>query len=148
MKWYIASRLRHKNSVEKILSILKNSGEEVVFDWTQVQLFKPYVNNSLKCSQIALKISKSLQDVDVFVLLSDESGTDMFIELGMILNEWLNNSNIKIYAIGVHNTSSLLHFHPAIKRIDSLEKVFKEECIEAYESNKEELVSICKDIDI
>lgn len=147
MKWYIASRLRHKNNIEKILSILKTAGHKIVFDWTKVELFKPYLNNSEKCSQVAQQISESLTNVEVFVLLTDESGTDMFIELGIVLNQWQKNSNIKIYVVGKYNTSSLMHFHPAIKRVDSFEEVLKEECGEVYDSHKEELDLICRNLE-
>lgn len=148
MKWYIASRLRHKNNIEKILSILKTAGHKVVFDWTKVELFKPYLNNSEKCSQVAQQISESLTNVEVFVLLTDESGTDMFIELGIVLNEWQKNSNIEIYAVGKYNTSSLMHFHPAIKRVDSLEEVLKEECFQVYETNKGEISKVSKELNL
>lgn len=148
MRFYIASRLRHKNNIEKILSILKTAGHKVVFDWTKVELSKPYEDNVKSCSQIAQQISDSLQNVEVFVLITDGSGTDMFIELGIVLNQWQKNSNIKIYVVGKYNTSSLMHFHPAIKRVDSFEEVLKEECGEVYDSHKEEISKIGEELNL
>lgn len=148
MKWYIASRLRHRNNVEKIISILKNEGHEFVFDWTQVKISKPYENQVEHSSLVAQQISQSLQDIEIFVLISDESGTDMFIELGIAINLWQNDNSIKIYAVGKHNTSSLMHFHPAIKRVDSLEEVLKEECIEIYNSHKEEISKVSEKLNL
>jgi len=42
----------------------------------------------------------------------------------------LDNSNIRIYAVGKFSDRSLMHFHSAIKRVNKLEDVFEKECPE------------------
>ena len=130
MKWYFASRMRHKESIDKIVNFLKSQNHEVVYEWSKLSSLKPYKENSNKASLVAKEISISLKNVDVFVLISDEAGTDMFIELGIVLGRWLNNSKTKIYSVGKFNDRSLMHFHPAIKRVDKLSDVFSIECPE------------------
>ncbi len=130
MKWYFASRMRHKESIEKIVNFLKSQNHKVVYEWSKLGTLKPYVENSNKSSLVAKEISLALRDVDIFVLITDETGTDMFIELGIVIGRWLDNNKTKIYAVGKFNDRSLMHFHPAITRVDKLSDVFTLECPE------------------
>lgn len=130
MKWYFASRTRHRKFINKIVDFLKSQNHAVVYEWSKLDSLKPYHENSEKSSLVAEEISNALKKVDVFVLISDKAGTDMFIELGIAIGRWLNGNKTKIYVIGKHNNRSLMHFHPAIKRLDKLSDVFSIECPE------------------
>jgi len=130
MKWYFASRMRHKEAIDKIVNFLKSQNHEVAYEWPKLGSIKPYKENSKRSSLVAKEISISLKDVDIFVLITDEAGTDMFIELGIVIGRWLDNNKTKIYAVGKFNDRSLMHFHPAIKRVDKLSDVFSIECPE------------------
>lgn len=122
--------MRHKESIDKIVNFLKSQNHKIVYEWSKLGSLKPYKENSNKVSLVAEEISLSLKDIDIFVLITDEAGTDMFIELGIVLGRWLDNSKTKIYAVGKFNDRSLMHFHPAIKRVDKLRDVFSIECPE------------------
>ena len=126
MKWYFASRMRHREKINKISDFLRSHNHEIVYDWFKLGQLKPYAENADEASLVASKISSSLRQADVFVLFADKSGTDMFVELGMVIALWQDNKNLKIYAVGEFNNRSLMHFHPAIKRVDNLSDVFKE----------------------
>ncbi|MFT4311421.1 MAG: hypothetical protein ACMXX7_02235 [Candidatus Woesearchaeota archaeon] len=128
MKWYFASRIRHKESINEIVNFLKSQNQEIVYEWTKIGSLKPYKENSTKASLISKEISTSLKNVEIFVLIADKAGTDMFIELGIVLGRWLENKKIKIYVVGKFNDRSLMHFHPAIKRVNKLKEVFSIEC--------------------
>ncbi len=130
MKWYFASRMRHKKAIDKIVNFLKSQNHSVVYEWSRLGSIKPYNENSDESSLVAKEISVALKDVDIFVLITDEAGTDMFIELGIVIGRWLDNNKTKIYAVGKFNDRSLMHFHPAIKRVDKLSDVFSIECPE------------------
>jgi hypothetical protein len=130
MKWYFASRMRHKEAIDKIVNFLKTKNHEVAYEWSKLGSLKPYNENPDKSSSVANDISLSLKDVDIFVLITDEAGTDMFIELGIVIGRWLDNNKTKIYAVGKFNDRSLMHFHPAIKRVDKLSDIFSKECPE------------------
>lgn len=130
MKWYLASRIRHKKFIDKTVDLLKNHDHEVVYEWSKLGSLKPYKENINKASLLAKEISLSLRDVDIFVLIADEGGTDMFIELGIAIARWLDNANVRIYAVGKFNDKSLMHFHPAIKRVNKINDVFALECPE------------------
>lgn len=135
MKWYFASRTRHRDFISKLVNFLESENHSVVYDWSK-ESPEPYQKNSDKSSEVANDISEKLKDVDIFVLISDEAGTDMFIELGIIIREWMQNKKIKIYIVGKFNDRSLMHYHPAIKRLKKMKDVFSIECPDIL-NNKE-----------
>jgi len=128
MKWYFASRTRHQESISKINKVLLNNGHSVVFDWTELGVLKPFEENVHSCKTIAEDISRSIPHADIFVLISDAAGTDMFVELGIAIAQWTEYKKTKIYVVGKHNKRSLMHFHPSIIHADSLKEVLNKEC--------------------
>lgn len=141
-KWYIASRMRHKDSISQIISILEKHNQKVTFNWTKLQLKKPYNEYEKEYSDIAESICSAVMNTDIFILISDKEGTDMFIELGMILVKQKQDPNIKIYCVGKYNSRSLMHLHPVILKMNSLEEVFEEElpkCVEEIKKIKLEI---------
>lgn len=127
MKWYIAARLSERDAVRQTLDILRKRGEEVAYDWTNISGVKPYSENITKCERISGDILKALEETEIFILLSDESGTDMFIELGIALERKRRGERIRIYTVGDYNTSSLMLLNESIKRVNSLEEILREE---------------------
>ena len=116
--------MRHRRFISEVIDFLKSKNHSVVYDWSKLEPLKPYKDNVDKTTLVAKDISLALQDVDVFVLIADEAGTDMFVELGIVIGKWLENQKIRIYIVGKNNDRSLMHFHPAIKRFDKLSEVF------------------------
>lgn len=141
MKWYFASRTKHKNFIKKLSGLLLNKGQEIAFNWTELGLLEPYQNNVKACSDIAEQITKAVTDTDVFILISDQEGTDMFIELGLALGERARGQKIRIYVVGKFNARSLMHFHSGINRVDRLEEVFKIEFPEFLDEPGTEVLS-------
>ncbi|MBT3298150.1 hypothetical protein HN385_04450 [archaeon] len=130
MEWYFASRVKHKDKVQDLSDFLKSHDHEVAYEWSKLGTLKPYHENSEQCSSIANDISSALKGVDVFVLISDQGGTDMFVEMGIAIGCYLHNYKTRIYAIGKFNDRSLMHFNTVIKRVDYLRDVFSMECPE------------------
>ena len=95
MKWYLASRTWHKEMVKSIGKILESHNHELSFDWTKLDKITSYDKNP--CKDISEKISSAISDTDVFVLISDPEGTDMFIELGIAINSFLENKKPNQY---------------------------------------------------
>ncbi len=132
MRWYFASRTKHRKLIEDIVALLTSQNHSVVYDWSKINLLIPYHDHSEKSSLVADEIGIALKNVDVFVLITDEAGTDMFVELGIMIGRWMNEPTKKIYAVGKFNNRSLMHFHPAIKRVNKLSDVFLLECPELF----------------
>ena len=131
MKWYISSRTQHRNLVKSFMSYLELNGHETLYDWTKLEFLKPFNSevNDEKCRKISSDISKALENFDVFVLISDAEGTDMFVELGMAIIYKIKNNKSRIYVVGKYNKRSLMHFHPFIIHVDSLNDVLIKEKI-------------------
>lgn len=127
MNWYFASRTRHQKSIDKIIDFLKTQNQNIVFEWSKLGALSPFKENAKRSSAVAQEICQALKNVDVFVLISDEAGTDMFIELGIAIGKWLDDKQTKIYAVGKFNDRSLMHFHPAVVQVANLTEVFQTE---------------------
>ena len=82
MKWYFASRQRHRDRIKEITKLLEENNQDIVSDWINFPSLYPYHENAEECRKIAEKIGNSIRNIDVFVLISDAGGTDMFIEIG------------------------------------------------------------------
>jgi len=128
LKWYFASRTKHISFIGKLSKFLESNGHSLVFDWSKLDALTPYNKNIEKSTALANQISKSLKETNIFVMLSDEGGTDMFIELGIVLERWMRGEKVDIYCVGRHNDRSLMQFHPGIKRVQKLRDVFLEQC--------------------
>jgi len=87
----------------------------------------PYQEHKKQSSVVAQKISQAIQTTDIFVLLADMSGTDMYVELGLAIANHKKSDKPKIYVIG--NRRSLMHYHPSITPVTSIEDVFRKENI-------------------
>ena len=144
MKWYIASRTRHKEKVKEWVNLLRSKGDDVVFDWTKADLLIPYDQNPKESSQIAKELSITIPNADIFVLISDAAGTDMFVELGIAIVNAQQMGKPKIYIVGEYNKRSLMHFHPAIIHTDTIEEVFSIECPEIINKKTDFLDSDCR----
>jgi|GEM_PF-5313891 len=60
---------------------------------------------------------------DVFVLVSDHEGTDMFVELGIALARTEGRAPPRLYSAGPHARRSLMQLHPAILHAADLREV-------------------------
>jgi len=129
MKWYFASRTRHQKKLAAVAKFLESQGEVVLSDWLNGEIFSSYDDNLESVQEFSKNIVRALIDSEIFVLISDPEGTDMFIELGVCLaHEGLPEAK-RIYIVGDHSKRSLMQLHPAIKHVKNLEEVFDAEGI-------------------
>jgi hypothetical protein len=131
MKWYFASRVRHKEKMILISRFLDEKGEKLVSNWIYEASLKPYHKNIESVQRMASQVISSIMSTDIFVLVSDPEGTDMFIELGACLARISTSSKIpRIYIIGEHSKRSLMQLHPSINHLKNMKEVFKRENID------------------
>lgn len=119
MKFYFASRFRHKAKILEISKLLESKKHKVVSSWINNPSLKPYEENEKQCRLMAKKIESEIKKSDIFVLISDRAGTDMFVELGIAIS-----LKKKIYVVGKYGKRSLMHFYPEIKHIFSIKDLF------------------------
>ena len=132
MEWYFSSRTIHRESIKKIGEILKKHGHEVSFEWTDFDKLESFD----KTYELSEKIRNGIINSEIFVMISDKEGTDMYVELGIAIGNYMKMGNPKIYVVGPYNKRSVMHNHPSIKHFKTLENVFHEECLEILYSEK------------
>ena len=124
MKFYIASRVKNKKMVEKIHQELVNKKHTFTSDWIEENNIIPYEKHIKEANIRANKCIESINNCDVFVLISDETGAGMYTELGIALQLAGNKNKPKIYIIGDYNNRCVFFFHNLVKRRKNLKEVF------------------------
>jgi len=122
MKFYIAARFKLKDQVKRIYCLLRERGHEIAYDWTEEGLIKPYSENEDLARDIAIKSLNASESCDVFVLISDEAGTDMYGELGSAIA----SRKPQVYVIGESLDRSKFFFHSRVKRMKSIDEVLQD----------------------
>ncbi len=126
MKFYIASRMKRKSEVCKLFDSLKSRGYKIVSDWASYESFKPYEDNRELCRKCAIENIDGIEKSDVFILLTDEAGTDMYAELGVAILSNLKFGKPKVYVIGEYISRSTFFFHPSVGRKKDIKEVLEE----------------------
>ncbi len=127
MKFYIASRFGLKDKVKEMCDILQEKGHETTTDfWLSHKSIKPYTDNLEFAKQYSVEDINGVLESDVFVIIGDEAGTGMYIELGAAIAQQIKTGKPKIYAIGEHTTRALFYFHPSVIRKNNFEEVLED----------------------
>lgn len=120
MKIYFSSRFKHRDYLSELAKDLENNGHEVISSWIWMKSQKPYDKNYEKCREVSKIVENDIKNCEAFVLISDEGGTDMFVELGIAIA-----FDKKIYVVGEHGKRSLMSFHPNIEHLGSMDDFIK-----------------------
>ena len=128
MRIYVASRFSDKKRVNEIFRKLEKKGHEISHDWTKHHPIKPYSKNAEKSRIYSMQDIDGILNSDVFILLTDESGTGMYIELGAAIILKMMHHKPDIYVVGKHRKEQLFFFHPTVKTFETIEEVI--ECLE------------------
>jgi hypothetical protein len=124
MNIYIASRLKHIVFVKEQIILLKKHNHNFLFDWTSENTnLKPYSTNPLS-EEYSYKIHNAIVNADIFILLSDTEGQDMFIELGIALESLRINNTPKIFIVGADKNLSMMHNHPLITHVSDIKDIY------------------------
>ena len=132
MKWYFASRTKHQEKIKEISQFLAEKGEVVSSDWVYQGILTPYEDHRKEVEELSKNVVEAILGTDIFVLISDPEGTDMFIECGIALGQCVStNSKMKIYIVGPYAKRSLMQLHPRIVHVEDIEELFKKENIDS-----------------
>lgn len=125
MKFYIASRFSRIPDVRNIIKILEEKGHEVSFDWTQHKRLIPYKDNLDLAKEYAIDDAKGVLNCDIFILLTDEAGTGMYVEFGIALGLAIKIGKPKIFVVGTYDNCSF-YYHPSVCWKNTIEDVLEE----------------------
>lgn len=124
MKFYVAAKWQLKDEVREIFRKIQEKGHEIAEDWTEHPPIKPYDKNPAFSRKLSSIDIESVRNSDVLVLLANEDGIGMYVELGGAIVSYLEKGKPEIYIIGDNTGRSMFFFHPAVKRRKTIENVF------------------------
>lgn len=126
MKIYIAARFDKKQEVLNLYKRFQELGHEIIADWTLHKPIKPYENNPETAREYSIEDIDAARNCDIFILMTDEAGTGMYIELGAAISSNLEHEKPKIYVIGEHTSRSMFYFHLSVNRRKNIDEVLEE----------------------
>lgn len=114
---YISGRSTVRDGVESAIKTLRDSGFEITFDWTKFPriIYKDEPERAKEYSLIELA---AIDSADVFILISDEAGTGMYVEMGYAIAKGKS-----IYVVGEWNTKPMFMYHPHVIKLKTIEAV-------------------------
>ncbi len=125
MKIYIAARFRKRDFVEKLSIKLEKMGHKTMSKWINDPSIQPYEENKKLAEKYALRDMSSIKNSDIFVLISDKSGTGMYTELGEAIFSNRFFGKPTIYVVGKYTSGSIQFFLPFVKRLNIVEDLLK-----------------------
>jgi len=126
MKFYVAARFGLKDQVGGIYKTLQDKEHEIIADWTEHKPIKPYDENQNLSRDYSVEDVDAAMNCDVFIFISSDAGTGMYVELGAAIANNIKSGSPKIYVIGEHTARSMFYFHPSVIRKNTLEEVFED----------------------
>ena len=126
MKIYVAGPLADIDGVQAVQAAVVAAGHELTLDWTRgpdATLVQSYA------SAPALSASLASDDLDavlsaeaVLIVMSDEDGRGMFVELGAALARAQRGDLQHVVVLGPIRQESVFYYHPAVQRMMSVEE--------------------------
>jgi len=126
MKFYVAAKWELKEQVGEIYRTITEKGHEISEDWLKHKSIKPYDENQEISRKYSVLDVNGVRSSDVFVLLTDEDGIGMYVELGVAIMSYIARRKPRIYVIGKNLGRSMFFFHPAVKIRKTIEDVLEE----------------------
>lgn len=126
MKIYLAARFDKKQEVRNLYERFQKLGHEIIADWTLHKPIKPYENNPEIAREYSIEDVDAARNCDVLILMTDEAGTGMYVELGAAISSNLEHGKPKIYVIGEYTSRSMFYFHPSVNRRKNIDEVLEE----------------------
>ncbi|MQW77404.1 hypothetical protein GHK92_16135 [Nocardioides sp. dk4132] len=126
MKIYVAGPLTDIAAVQAVQAAVMAAGHELALDWTQ-GLDATFVEDY--GSDLALSASLAADDLEavltadaVLVVMSDEEGKGMFVELGAALARAHRGELQHVVLLGPIRQESVFYFHPAVQRMTAVDE--------------------------
>ena len=120
-KVYISARFNKKEEVIELGNLLTNRGYEVVSNWVSHKSIKPYEKNQDLAKQYSIEDITNSMSCDHFILLTNNAGTGMYVELGAAIGHNTEFGKPLIYVVGDYINRSMFYFHPVVNRVENIE---------------------------
>lgn len=127
MKFYVTGRSDNYERVKEVCKTLKENGHSIVFEWTELQMVKPYDEHVEMSADFAKQSIDGMVEADAYIIFVHKDGNGVYTEFGSALAANAIRGLPKIYAIGKEaKGAAMFNYHPAISWYDTLEEVMAE----------------------
>ena len=121
MKFFVSGKVGHENDAKKLMDLLRKAGHEITFDWTTISHLRPYDANVAASREAAVLEASGVKDADVLVVVADDRGVGMFVELGIAIGV-----GIPVRIINNKESRSMFFHHPLVRQVKDMEEIFTE----------------------
>jgi len=127
MRFYVAARTAQIQKVRQIYDKIKKRGHHILYDWTQItNIERPFDKNPEITKKYVGEIVSNIRNSDVFIMLTDKEGTDMYGELTTAIAFNLENLKPEVFVLGDELSHSIFPFHPIVNIRKSIEEILDE----------------------
>ena len=120
MKIFVSGKIGQDSDVRAVMAALRNQGHEITFDWTAIEHLRPYEENSRASSKAATLEVDGVRRADLLVLLTDDRGVGMFVELGAALA-----LDKPVYVVSRPPARTMFFFHPLVTVVSSIDELLE-----------------------
>lgn len=124
MNIYVAGALREAQAVRGVQEAVTGAGHVVSWDWTNEadSDLRDYSQAPDVSARIAQADLRAVMDSDaVLVVVGEEPGLGMFIELGAALACAERGESKTVVLLGTDLADSVFYFHPAIEKHETVQ---------------------------
>lgn len=125
---YLAGRFDERERIRAAQQELLRHGHSLTADWTTHLPIARYGDDMQLAAEYADEDLSGVMAAEVFILLTSalSGGTGIHAELGTAIAHHQLTGKPDIFVVGPHFSKSMMYFHPAVKRRDSLDTVLSE----------------------
>jgi hypothetical protein len=132
VRLHLTMRFSRKEEARQIMSRLRNAGHEISNDWTKHpeigHINRNYDEHPEEAQRYAVADLDGAMNADVLIVVPEQEpvGPSMHVELGAAICHQQLTGRPQIYVVGEGRHGSLMYFHPAVKRRESIDDVLAE----------------------
>lgn len=125
MKFYISAKAgKAEKEVKELIDFLITNGHDITFDWSKLEVKKPYSQYRLENSIYAEKMIQGTKDADAFIMFWDKDLLGAIKELGTYIG---SHEKLRIFLVGKPESEreSIFETLPGFENLETLEELKK-----------------------
>ena len=121
MKFFVSGKFGTEEEAKATMRALQDAGHQITLDWTAFGDLRPYDQNSSASREAAIAETHGVREADVLVLMANDKGVGMYVELGIAIS-----LGIPIRVITDMENLTIFFHHPLVRRVKSIGEVIRE----------------------
>jgi hypothetical protein len=120
MKLFVSGKVGAEAETRSVMTALRGRGHQITFDWTSIDHLRPYEENAAPSAHAAELELAGVAAADALVLLADERGVGMYVELGAALA-----LGKPVYVVTAPPARTMFFFHPLVHIVRDTEELLR-----------------------